>query len=46
MFVGAWVGAWIANRLHGPQLRLAFGVFLSGLGIYLVYGACKRLGWL
>ena len=46
MFVGAWVGAWFANRMPGPQLRLLFGVFLSGLGIYLVYGACKRLGWL
>jgi len=46
MFVGAWVGAWVANRMPGPQLRLLFGVFLSGLGIYLVYGACKRLGWL
>jgi uncharacterized membrane protein YfcA len=46
MFVGAWVGAWFANRMPGPQLRLLFGVFLSGLGVYLVYGACKRLGWL
>jgi hypothetical protein len=46
MFVGAWVGAWFANRMPGPQLRLLFGLFLSGLGIYLVYGACKRLGWL
>jgi hypothetical protein len=46
MFVGAWVGAWFANRMPGPQLRLLFGLFLFGLGIYLVYGACKRLGWL
>src|SRR5512147_3105508 len=46
MFVGAWVGAWVANRMAGPHLRLAFGVFLSGLGAYLVYGAGKRLGWL
>ena len=46
MFVGAWVGAYIANRMQGPQLRLRFGVFLTGLGVYLVYGACRRLGWL
>ena len=46
MFVGAWVGAWFANRMPGPQLRLLFGMFLFCLGIYLVYGACKRLGWL
>ena len=45
MFVGSWGGAWVANRIPGPQLRLAFGVFLCGLGVYLVYGACKRLGW-
>jgi uncharacterized membrane protein YfcA len=45
MFVGAWAGAWFANRMPGPHLRLAFGVFLSGLGVYLVYGACRRLGW-
>ena len=46
MFVGAWVGAYFANQMKGPQLRLLFGVFLTGLGGYLVYGACKRLGWL
>ena len=46
MFVGAWVGAYFANRMEGPQLRLIFGLFVSVLGVYLVYGACKRLGWL
>jgi uncharacterized membrane protein YfcA len=46
MFLGAWVGAAIANRVEGPHLRLAFGVFILGLGVYLIYGACKRLGWM
>ncbi len=46
MFVGAWGGAFIANQMKGPHLRLAFGVFVSGVGLYLIYGACKRLGWL
>ncbi len=46
MFAGSWVGAWIANRMEGPHLRLAFGVFLTGLGVYLVRAACQRLGWL
>ena len=45
MFVGAWVGAFAANRMSGPQLRLIFGLFVCGLGVYLVYGAFKRLGW-
>ena len=45
MFAGGWVGAYGANLLKGPHLRLAFGVFVFGLGIYLIYGACKRIGW-
>lgn len=46
MFVGAWFGAYAANRMEGPQLRLIFALFVCGLGIYLLYGAVKRLGWL
>ncbi|MCK9606919.1 MAG: sulfite exporter TauE/SafE family protein [Methylomonas sp.] len=46
MFLGSWLGAYAANHMPGPYLRLIFGVFVCGLGIYLVYGALKRLGWL
>jgi uncharacterized membrane protein YfcA len=46
MMIGAWAGALFANRLAGPKLRLAFGVFVFGLRLYLIYGACRRLGWL
>ncbi|QFY44876.1 sulfite exporter TauE/SafE family protein [Candidatus Methylospira mobilis] len=46
MFLGAWVGAYFANQMAGPYLRLIFGVFVCGIGAYLVYGACNRLGWL
>jgi len=46
MFSGAWVGAYLANQMKGPHLRLIFGIFVCGLGVYLVHGACKRLGWL
>ena len=45
LFAGAWVGAYLANRMKGPHLRLAFGVFVTVLGIYLVQGAFRRLGW-
>jgi hypothetical protein len=45
MFIGTWVGAYFANHIAGPQLRLIFGLFVCCLGAYLVYGACKRLGW-
>jgi uncharacterized membrane protein YfcA len=46
MLVGGWVGALLANHMRGPHLRLAFGLFVVCLGFYLVYGACKRLGWI
>jgi uncharacterized membrane protein YfcA len=46
MFAGSWVGASLAHHMKGPHLRLAFGLFICGLGVYLIVGACRRLGWL
>lgn len=46
MFVGSWLGAGLANRMKGPHLRLLFGIFVTGMGIYLVHGALKRIGWI
>jgi uncharacterized protein len=46
MAVGGYVGAFAANRLSGPYLRLAFSLFIVGLGFYLMFGAFRRLGWL
>lgn len=46
MVVGSWLGAFFANRMAGPTLRLIFGVFVCALGVYLIIGAIKRLGWL
>lgn len=46
VFFGGWIGAVVANRLSGPSLRLAFGVFLVCLGCSLIYGALSRLGWI
>jgi uncharacterized membrane protein YfcA len=45
LFAGAFVGAYVANQMRGPQLRLAFGLFVTALGFYLVHGALQRLGW-
>src|SRR5439155_23637515 len=45
VFVGGWVGAVIANGVSGPYLRLSFGVFVVELGVYLLVGAFRRLGW-
>ena len=45
MTIGGYLGAVLANRLAGPYLRLAFGVFVLCLGVYLMFGAARRLGW-
>jgi uncharacterized membrane protein YfcA len=44
--IGGYFGAVLANRLSGPSLRLAFGVFVMCLGAYLIFGAFKRLSWI
>ena len=46
LFVGAWLGAAVSNQMSGPYLRLSFGIFVVGLGCYLVFGALRRLGWI
>jgi len=46
VFVGGWLGAVVANRVSGPYLRLAFGVFVVVLGVSLMVGAFRRLGWI
>ncbi|MCU0577448.1 MAG: sulfite exporter TauE/SafE family protein [Desulfobacterota bacterium] len=46
LVAGGWVGAFIANKLSGPVLRLSFGVFITFMGCYLVYEAARKLGWL
>ena len=46
LFVGGWLGAVIANRISGAYLRLAFGIFVVALGVYLVFGALRRLSWI
>ena len=43
LLVGAGVGATVANKVSGAHLKLAFGVFLVGLGLHLVFGAVRRL---
>jgi uncharacterized membrane protein YfcA len=46
VLLGGWLGAVVANRVAGPYLRLAFGLFVVSLGVYLIFGASKRLGWI
>jgi uncharacterized membrane protein YfcA len=46
VFGGGWIGAVVANRVAGPYLRLAFGLLVVVLGISLIFGAARRLGWI
>ena len=43
MFVGAWGGAFIANRVSDAMMRLVFALFVCGLGSYLLVGALRKL---
>ncbi len=46
VFAGGWLGAILANRVSGPYLRLACSVFVIFLGVYLLFGAFRRLSWI
>ena len=46
VFSGGWIGAIIANRIAGPYLRLAFGLFVIGVGCYVLYSALRQLTWI
>lgn len=46
LLVGAWLGAVFANHLKGHYLRLAFGVFVMGIGVYVIFDAVRRLSWI
>jgi uncharacterized membrane protein YfcA len=46
LFIGSWFGAFVANKVNGPYLRLLFGVFVICMGGYLVYGALRKMNWI
>jgi uncharacterized membrane protein YfcA len=46
LLAGAWVGALLANHLKDAYLRLAFGIFVVGIGVYVIVVALKRLSWI
>lgn len=41
LFLGAWVGALAAHKMGDHWLRLCFGVFLIGLGVWVVVASLK-----
>jgi uncharacterized membrane protein YfcA len=43
LFAGAWAGAALAARAGGPYLRLAFGGFVTAIGISLIVGGWRGI---
>jgi uncharacterized membrane protein YfcA len=43
LFVGAWLGSLVAHKLGDAWLKMAFGGFVIGLGIWMVIAALKGL---
>jgi len=41
--VGGWIGAHLANYISGHLLKLLFGLFVLGIGGYLVFDAVKPM---
>lgn len=40
-FASAWLGAFTANKLAGPVLRIMFGSFVVLMGCYMIWGALR-----
>jgi uncharacterized membrane protein YfcA len=43
LFAGAWLGSLVALRSGETAMRLAFGIFVTGLGIWLTVAAAKGI---
>ena len=43
MFAGSYIGARFANRLPAAHLKLAFGLFVTAVGLYVVYSGVKGM---
>lgn len=40
---GGWIGAHLANHTNAHLLKLLFGIFVLGIGGYLVFNAVKQM---
>lgn len=43
LFAGAWLGSLVAHRMGDAWLKLAFGVFIIGLGIWMIISSLKGM---
>lgn len=44
LLLGGWLGGKYANRMSGPHLSLAFGVFAMAAGAYTIWTAWQKIG--
>jgi uncharacterized protein len=42
LFIGAWIGAMLADHVSSHHLKLSFGVFVTVLGVYLVVNSLSN----
>jgi hypothetical protein len=40
---GGWIGTHLANHINADLLKLLFGIFVLGIGGYLVFSAVKSM---
>jgi uncharacterized membrane protein YfcA len=43
LFAGAWLGSLLALRSGETAMRMAFGLFVIGLGVWLTFAAAKGI---
>ncbi len=43
LMLGGWIGANLANHMGGHALKLCFGLFVLGIGGYLVFDAVRSM---
>jgi uncharacterized membrane protein YfcA len=43
LLIGAWVGSLISQRISGPTLKLAFGVYVILVGILTVFRSYREI---
>jgi uncharacterized protein len=41
LFGGAWLGSLGAHKMGEPLLKVSFGIFIIGLGIWMIYGVLQ-----
>lgn len=44
LLVGGWIGAHLAGIINGHVLKLCFGIFVTGIGFYLMIDALHAIG--